>query len=141
MYLVNGPASVPELYTHPPVLKLKYLKYQALNQQAALLSASLFREFGNFPMEYRLASDYWLYVVSFVAGKTFVHMNFTMVRYEFTGVSLTSWKEYVIEMNKIWERFVPQRMRRGIDAFDAFKKTLPGKLLQRVKTKLKSRIS
>ena len=132
IYLISGPQAEPELYTHPANLRLKYFKNHVLNQQASLIRAGLFKEFGLFPVKYKLADDYWLYLKSFLAAKLFIHMNFVMIRYDFTGLSFTSGKAYLLEQEDIWQNLVPEPMRRGIDRFDKFQKSKPGKLMTRV---------
>lgn len=126
IYLISGPPSEPEPYTHPATLQLRYFKNHVLNQQASLIRSRLFKEFGNFPAQYRLAGDYWLYMKSFLAGKTFVHMNFIMICYDFTGLSFSSGDVYIAERNDIWKKLVPEPMRRTIDRYEEFKKSRIG---------------
>ncbi len=134
--LVTDPDLPPELYTHPANLRLGYFKKDVLNQQASLIRASLFRELGGFPDRYGIAGDYWLYVKAFVAGKKFVHMNFVMVLYDFTGVSMVSKNTYLSEMNLIWNDEVPEPQRRKIDRIHNFKKSRIGRNLIRLAEKL-----
>ena len=137
IHLITDSSPVPELYTHPADLTLRYFKKDILNHQASLIKASLFRELGNFPLQYKLAGDYWFYLKSFLAGKQFVYMNFVMVLYDFNGVSLSSSNHYLTEMNEIWNTLVPVKLRRGIDARTAFKRSRLGRVYAKLSTLFK----
>lgn len=135
-YQVSEGETAPKQYRYPARFTLKELKKHIPCQQASLVKATLLKETGNFPLRYRIASDYWMYVKSFLLGKKWVHMNFVMARYNTDGLSVSQAQICYTEMNEIWKELVPEPMRRDIDRWDALKKSRWGILWTRLLSKL-----
>ncbi|SFQ46661.1 glycosyltransferase family 2 protein [Hymenobacter arizonensis] len=91
----------------PSELSILFFKNNTLNHQASLIKTSLFGELGFYPEQYRLASDYWLYLTSLIRSKSFVYLDTPLVKYDLGGVSATSFSNYQDEMKQIWESTVP----------------------------------
>ncbi len=118
-----------ELYTHPAELTLAYLKENIPNHQASLVSTKLFKEFGLYPAQYKLAGDYWLYLKSFLTGKKFRFMNFVMVDFDTTGLTFTAADSCIAEMNIVWDDLVPLYAQQLLMENQALNKKLKYKLV------------
>lgn len=135
-YEVGHPGREPARYRYPVSFTLQELKKHIPCQQASLVKAALFKDIGPFPLQYRIASDYWMFLKSFLAGKKFVYMDFVMANYHAHGLSVIHAQVCYNEMNEIWRKLVPEKMRRKVDRRDAIKKSRWGMLYQRVLSKL-----
>ncbi|KAA9332269.1 glycosyltransferase [Hymenobacter busanensis] len=94
-------------YSHPNKLSLFFFQEDTVNHQAAMVKASLFREFGRYPEQYQLAADFWLFLRAFVAEKQFYHIPKALVVYDFAGVSAQDgFKKYKEEQRHIWKDIV-----------------------------------
>jgi glycosyltransferase involved in cell wall biosynthesis len=103
------------LHIYPNELKLKFFKNDTINHQASLIKRDLFQEFGYYPNEFRLASDYWLFLQSRVHQKKFYHIGISLVRYDFSGLSsLDGYKSYKLEQLIIWNSLVPDDLKEVI---------------------------
>lgn len=96
-------------------INLFYFKHSTINHQAALIKASLFQEFGLYPTNYRLASDYWLWIISCIHNKEYCHLSLPIVFYDFSGISAKdNYKLYVEEREAIWRSLVPPYVQKVI---------------------------
>lgn len=105
----------PWVKKHPSQISINYLEKENLNHQASIIRAHLFKEFGNYPEHYKLASDFWLYLKCFLNNKSYFNMNFPMVFYDLSGLSGTNYKKYELEKKKIWNELVPSSLQELID--------------------------
>ena len=98
------------LHKHPTEaeLNLVFFKTKNLNHQSSLIKASLFEEFGSYPLTYRLAADHWLYLISFLADKSFKHIDHALVLFDYTGIGSVNRKFYEKEMEQMWNNLVPK---------------------------------
>lgn len=135
-YEVGNLGAEPVRYRYLPNFTLRELKRRIPCQQASLVKAALFKQIGNFPLQYRIASDYWMYLKSFLEGKKWVYMDFVMARYNAYGLSVTHAQVCFAEMEAIWKDLVPEPMRRNIDRWDAVKKSRWGALWMRILARL-----
>ena len=96
------------IYSYPSPLDLKFLTNSTINHQASLIKSSLFKEFGLYPENYRIASDYWLFLTSLLQGKKYHYLDYPLVKYDTNGVSASgNYENYLIEKRLIWESLVP----------------------------------
>lgn len=135
-YEVGNSGAEPARYRYPPNFTLRELKKRIPCQQASLVKSALFKQIGHFPLQYRIASDYWMFLKSFLAGKKFVYMDFVMANYNVYGLSVIHAQVCFNEMNEIWKKLVPAKMRWKIDLRHALKKSRWGLLHQRILSKL-----
>lgn len=107
--LVNQAGGTPiKFRQHPAELNLQYFKNDTINHQASLIKRSLFGEFGLYPECYRLASDFWLFLLSLLKNKKYHYLPFPMIIYDFTGISAqNNFNEYKSEQHIIWKKLVP----------------------------------
>jgi glycosyltransferase involved in cell wall biosynthesis len=104
------------VWKHPSKLSLLFFKNNTINHQASLINAELFKEYGLYPEKYKLASDYWLWLICFINDKKFKHLNFPMVTYDFSGLSAADdFKSYSLERKLIWESLVPAYVQEIIE--------------------------
>lgn len=90
-------------HTHPANLDLSFLRKDTINHQASLIRRELFDEFGLYPEKYKLAADYWLYLVSFLKGKKYRYIDSALVFYDTNGISASNgFSAYTEERNLIW---------------------------------------
>lgn len=134
-YEVGHPDREPARYRYPVNFTLRELKKHIPCQQASLVKSAVFKDIGPFPLRYRIASDYWMFLKSFLAGKKFVYMDFVMARYHVHGLSVIHAQVCYDEMHEIWQQLVPEAMRQKIDRRDALQKSRWGILYQRVLSK------
>jgi glycosyltransferase involved in cell wall biosynthesis len=92
---------------YPDTIDLDFLKKDTLNHQTSLIHSGLFHQFGTYPLEYKMAADYWLFLLAFLNNKTFCHLPFPIANYDLSGISAAQNNLYKEEKNKIWERLVP----------------------------------
>jgi len=92
----------------PADLDILFFKNNTINHQASLFKNSLFKEFGFYPEEYKMASDYWLYLNSLIQNKDFFYLNLPIVKYDMGGISAKSFDKYENEMKDIWEKVLPK---------------------------------
>jgi glycosyltransferase involved in cell wall biosynthesis len=96
------------VYSYPSLLDLKFLTNSTINHQASLIKSCLFKEFGLYPENYRIASDYWLFLTSLLQGKKYHYLDHPLVKYDTNGVSAAgNYENYLIEKRLIWESLVP----------------------------------
>jgi glycosyltransferase involved in cell wall biosynthesis len=108
MYLANVEGQeLRKLRTHPEKLDLKFFKADTINHQASLIRADLFHQFGLYPEQHKVASDYWLYLKSLLNNIRFKHLGFPMVNYDLTGISSINHDMYWKEKNLIWNSLIP----------------------------------
>jgi glycosyltransferase involved in cell wall biosynthesis len=110
MFFINDPHATGKKkrhWKHPEKLTLPFFKRSTINHQASIIKASLFKEFGFYPEAYKLAADYWLYLISLLNNKKFKHFGFTMVDYGLSGASSNNFSSYIAEKQIIWETLVP----------------------------------
>ena len=135
-YSISGQEAAPERYRYPPHFTLDELKKHIPCQQASLVKAQIFKEIGVFPLDYWIAADYWMYLKSFLAGKKFLYMDFVMARYHAHGLSAIHSEACFAEMAAIWQKLVPETLRRPIDKKAAFRKSRWGMLWMRTLARL-----
>jgi glycosyltransferase involved in cell wall biosynthesis len=121
------------------------LKQATLNHQAALFKKALFIEFGLYPEQFKIASDYWLFIVSILSGKVFKHIDLLMVNYNIDGISTLNYRAYGKEMALIWEQYAPEPIKSLVQENEELRKqasfrliryaSVVNKLLQVVKRK------
>ncbi|WP_324671900.1 glycosyltransferase family 2 protein [Hymenobacter sp. GOD-10R] len=100
------------IWRYPTQITFPYLHGSTINHQASLIKASLFSEFGPYPEKYRLASDYWLFLIAFLNNKCFKHVNMFMVDYDYAGISaVDNFSKYNSERLSIWNTFVPENIK------------------------------
>lgn len=109
------------IHKHPPVLELSFLKENNINHQSSFIKSTLFKEFGLYPEKYKLASDHWLYVKSFVAEKVYNHINYPLVTFDFSGVSSLQRSLYEQEMQLIWKILVPKYVQLLVNDQNIYK--------------------
>ena len=110
------------LHKHPAVLDLWFLKDKNLNHQSTVIKSGLFKEFGCYPLEYKLAADHWLYLKSFIAGKRFLHIDCALAIYDRQGLSHTNYELYRQEMTDMWENLVPEYAKQLIDKLEEYRR-------------------
>lgn len=116
IFVENKSKNIGYIHNHPAVLDLRFLKKESINHQAALINKQLFTEFGHYPENYKLASDYWLFLSAFLQNKKYKYIDFVMVIYDLTGMSAKDeFKQYRLEQNSIWEKTVPDYVRAVVD--------------------------
>lgn len=104
---VSGKA-VRTRWSYPAELNITFFKRFTINHQASLIRSDLFKELGLYPEEYKIASDYFIFLQSVLHNKMFVHIDSILVDYDATGVSAAGgYKNYIAEMETIWNRIVP----------------------------------
>lgn len=118
------------IHTHPPKLSLQFWRHCNINHQAALIKASLFKEYGLYPDKYRLAGDHWLFLKSFLDQKLFFHIPEPLVVYDYSGSSATGRSKYVDEMNDMWAQLVPKYISEVIEENEALSFFLNKKLIR-----------
>jgi glycosyltransferase involved in cell wall biosynthesis len=103
-------------WRYPDKLTLSFFREQTLNHQASLVRKSLFEEFGLYPVQHKLAADYWLYLTCMLHNKRFCHLDAFLVNYDRGGLSATnSYQRYVAEMQAIWKSLVPPYAQELVD--------------------------
>jgi glycosyltransferase involved in cell wall biosynthesis len=96
------------VYKHPPMLDLEFLTNSTINHQASLIKYSLFKEFGLYPETYKIASDYWLFLVCLLQSKKYYYFSHSIVKYDKSGISAVgNYGNYLAEKRIIWEKLVP----------------------------------
>lgn len=95
------------VWKHPEKVGISFLKNNNLNHQAALIKASLFKEFGLYPMDYKLAGDHWLFLKALVNDKEFFYLKSLLVNYEPNGIGAKRRGDYEAEMADMWSKLVP----------------------------------
>jgi glycosyltransferase involved in cell wall biosynthesis len=102
--VINHPNNASQLYhKHPSELTLSFLQRDSINHQASLIKRALFSEFGFYPEYYKLASDYWLYLLAFIKRKKYVYINSALVFYDVSGISaVDGYDAYKTEKQIIW---------------------------------------
>ena len=95
----------------PASLDVTFFKGNTLNHQASLFRKVLFDEFGPYPEQYRMAADYWLYLISLAHDKVFHYLDFPLVKYDVSGVSASAFSQYQREMQAVWESVLPKMVR------------------------------
>lgn len=118
IYHVTTENSLKKLWSHPSKLSLKFLRIENINHQASLFRSSLFTEFGFYPEDYKLASDFWMYLQCLLSNKQFTHMPFPMINYDLSGLSLVQVTIYREEKKQIWQSLVPWWLQDLIDEND-----------------------
>lgn len=108
IFVVNEKNKEPWIRTHPSKLDLFFWKNDNINHQASLIKSDLFKEFGLYPTQYKLAGDHWMFFKSFVAGKMFKHVPIPLVAYDLSGTSETNKFKYNNEMEHIWNFILPE---------------------------------
>jgi glycosyltransferase involved in cell wall biosynthesis len=94
---------VRKRHIHPAELDLSFLRKDTINHQSSLIRRELFDEFGLYPEKYRLAADYWLYLVAFLKGKSYKYIDSILVFYDTNGVSASNnFSAYTEERNLVW---------------------------------------
>lgn len=86
---VNVPdTDTDELFVHPEKLTFRYLFERAFRFQAVFVKRSLHQRAGIFDESLKIASDWKFSICSFAFhGATYKHIDFTICRYDRTGVS------------------------------------------------------
>ena len=96
------------VYKHPSALDLKFLTSSTINHQASLIRYSLFQEFGFYPETYKIASDYWLFLICLLESKKYYYFGYSIVKYDKSGISAVgNYGNYLAEKRIIWEKLVP----------------------------------
>lgn len=116
--LVSNHFILPEnsLWKHPEELDLSFFKNDTINHQSSFIRSKLFQDFGYYPEHNKLASDYWLWLVSLLNNKIFHYMDLPIIRYDFSGVSASdNFKSYGIERQKIWKDLVPVHIQKLVE--------------------------
>ena len=99
-------------HLHPQELSLAFLEKDTINHQASFIKKDIFNEFGYYPLEYKLASDFWLFLKCFLYNKSFLHYKSKLIVYDFSGASAKDdFKHYRQEQDKIWNILVPQYIK------------------------------
>lgn len=116
---------------HPENLTLAFLKQTSINHQASLINADLFKGFGLYPEEYKLAADYWLWLKSLLNDKKFKHLNLPMVVYDTNGMSAADgFKHYAIEMGQIWQGLLPYSVQEVLAENEKYKQLCEYKIVK-----------
>jgi glycosyltransferase involved in cell wall biosynthesis len=113
MFIINdikGHSNLP--WRHPETIDLNFLKIETINHQASLISAKLFQEFGLYPLKYKMAADYWLWLTSLLHDKIFRHLGFPMVIYDLSGASSSNHSLYLQQKAEIWDSMVSKSVDR-----------------------------
>lgn len=106
--VANHVNPIYDRHIYPNKIDIKFLKNDTLNHQASLINRRLFEEFGRYPTNYKLASDYWLFLRSCLQQKKFHHINHCLVVYDFSGASSQdNYANYRHEKKLIWDSLVP----------------------------------
>ena len=104
----NRAELMPYVHKHPAQLTIGFFADDTINHQASFIRSSLFKEFGSYLEQYKLASDYWFFLSCFIRGKVFQYLELTIVLYNFDGVSASNgFREYKGEQKTIWDKVVP----------------------------------
>ncbi|WP_158993216.1 glycosyltransferase family 2 protein [Mucilaginibacter sp. L196] len=119
--ILHADSNTKYIHKHPENLDLAFFQKDTLNHQASLIKSELFKDFGCYPLEYTLASDYWLYVKCIIESRSFVHVNHPTIIYDFNGQSTTNRVVYLAEMNLIWEKLVPKYAQKLTSIVNDFK--------------------
>lgn len=116
IFVENKSKNIGYIHNHPSALSLSFLKKESINHQAALINKQLFTEFGYYPENYKLASDYWLFLSAFIQDKNYKYMDFVMVIYDLTGMSAEDgFKQYRFEQGLIWESKIPKYVQITVE--------------------------
>jgi glycosyltransferase involved in cell wall biosynthesis len=95
-------------WSYPAELGISFFKRYTINHQASLIRSELFKELGLYPEQYKVASDYFIFLQSMLHDKKYMHINSILVNYDATGVSASeNYKNYIAEMEIIWSKIVP----------------------------------
>jgi glycosyltransferase involved in cell wall biosynthesis len=130
MIIVNDANNpLPNHCTYPDALDLNFFKKDTLNHQASFIRADLFSQFGLYPLKYKLAADYWLFLLAFLNNKRFFHLPFPMVNYDLSGLSAQS-NLYREEKNEIWNTLVPASIDKVLNENYELKHQLNYKLMK-----------
>jgi hypothetical protein len=105
-------------------LTLEFLEKATINHQASLINRGLFAELGQYNERFSMAADYAFYLKSFVQGKKFQYLDLDMVYYELNGMSMLHWDEYALQMNEIYNCFVPPFLRAMHQENKSYKNTM-----------------
>ncbi len=123
------------LHQHPVELTLSFLKNQNINHQASFTKSTIFKEFGLYPENYKLAGDHWLFLKCFIAGKMFRHINYPLVVFDYGGVSTSNRALYQNEMKAMWKNLVPIYVQELISELDSYR-TISQKKLYKIAFRL-----
>lgn len=118
------------LHRHPVNVNVDFLRIRQLNHQSSFISASLFTDYGLYPLDYKFAADHWLYLKSIVGGKEFIHINCAMVIYDHDGLSIANMAQYRIEADKLWKEIVPDYVKKLVDELEVYRRVYGFKLVK-----------
>lgn len=104
-------------WCHPEKLTISFFKKNNINHQSSFIRADLFKEFGLYPPKFRLAGDHWFFLLSFLNGKVFKHINVPLVNYQVGGIGFTQRMSYESEMQQMWKELVPEYVDELVDEF------------------------
>lgn len=108
--------------SYPIEVDLSFFQFDTLNHQASLIKSNLFQEFGFYPENYKLASDYWLYLLSLLQGKSFKFLDVVMVEYDRSGITGLNYQVYKSEKDQIWNNLLPKCVIKALEDLEVYKK-------------------
>lgn len=130
MLVVNNEKIDDWIKRQPGKLTLEFFKEAVINHQASVIKSSLFRQFGTYPLQYKLASDYWLWLISLLHNKCFKHIDLVAVKYDNSGASSKDFSLYAKEMKTIWQALVPSIVHELMVENQNYRKLLRFKLVK-----------
>jgi len=98
---------------HPDTLSNYYLLTQVIAHQAQFIKRSLFEKFGNYNLEFKIVSDYELFVRMFLKYKvTAKHFPVVIAVFDLSGLSndVTQLQLINTERNKVHEIYFPKTL-------------------------------
>lgn len=106
----------PVVWRYPSQLTLTFFKQGTINHQASAIRASIFSEIGPYPEHFKIAADYWLFLMMMLHNKKFTFIDEVLVKYDSSGITASDgYGAYAVEMKRIWYQLVPLWAQQLVD--------------------------